>query len=187
MVVCKNCGSETEAANYCGFCGQPLLDSIIEENNKSFQVDITEQKKHRIPFNDNQTNTQQNTFQNTYQQNTYQNNQYINYQHGNYQQQNSQQGSYNNDYNRGYNYQQTNTVHYPKSQFLGIFLSIIIPGLGHIYVGKTVEGIILIVVWFILLILSFLIVPALIAFVIWIYAIIKTNDMIEKYNNGLPY
>ena len=64
----------------------------------------------------------------------------------------------------------------------------LIVGLGYAYVGKWGEGIVLLVVYIIMFSLGFfLIFPWIIALGIWIYSLFKTNDMIDKYNQGLPY
>lgn len=75
-----------------------------------------------------------------------------------------------------------------KSKIIGLLLNIIVVGLGYAYVGKWGEGVVLLFVYLLMWILGFFLVfPWIIAIALWVYSLIKTNQMIDKYNNGIPY
>ena len=100
------------------------------------------------------------------------------------------QNPYNNNYQNGYNNYQQNQYQRPqnqKSKAIGLILNFIIVGGGYMYVGKWGEGIAILVIYIILLALAVLIFPLIIAIILWIYTLFKTNDMIDKYNAGMPY
>lgn len=83
-------------------------------------------------------------------------------------------------------YSQSNTVYIApqKSTGLGIILSVICVGLGHLYAGLITKGLLLIVVYTVLWVLMFFtfFITAIIAIVIWIWAIYDTNKSINQYN-----
>lgn len=102
--------------------------------------------------------------------------------------QTNQQYSKQNQYNQGYNQQTNRPPHNQKSKIVGLILNMLIVGLGYAYVGKWGEGIVLFVVYLLMWFLGFfLIFPFVIAFALWVYSLVKTNEMIDKYNAGLPY
>jgi hypothetical protein len=95
--------------------------------------------------------------------------------------------------NPGYN-QNPNIPAKQKSKLVGFLLNFFVPGLGYGYVDKWKEGVMIFVAYFVLSFLGLILLIILIgaifllaAFILWIYSLIKTMDMIDKYNNGLPY
>lgn len=170
---CPNCGEEAEG-KFCTKCGASLsnvnpANSLNEENNNPKAPEIN---------NNNNPNEQ-------YQQQYNQNNtpQYTdNYNQANYNQNTPQYGD---NYNQA-NYN-PNRPQNQKSKAVGIILNIILVGLGYAYVGKWGEGIVIFIVYILCLLFSVLIIPAIIAVILWVYTLFKTNEMIDKYNAGLPY
>lgn len=170
---CPNCGQEAEG-KFCTNCGASLsnvnpADTLNEENN---YPQATEINNNYNPNEQQQQYNQNNTPQYT-----------DNYNQDNYNQNTPQ---YTNNYNQD-NYNQNRPLN-QKSKAVGIILNIILVGLGYAYVGKWGEGIVLFVVYMICWIFGFaLIFPWFIAIILWIYTLFKTNEMIDKYNAGLPY
>ena len=104
--------------------------------------------------------------------------------------QNLQQNSYNQNYQNNNSFQENNNVRptNQKSKAVGIILNVILVGLGYAYVGKWGEGLIMLIIYMLMIFLGFfLFFPFIIALALWVYTLIKTNDMIDKYNQGLPY
>lgn len=183
---CPNCGQEAEG-KFCTNCGASLsnvnpADTLNEENN---YPKATEINNNYNPNEQQQQYNQNNTPQYT-----------DNYNQANYNQANYNQANYNQaNYNQNTpqytdNYNQPNNQNRPlnqKSKVVGIILNIILVGLGYAYVGKWGEGIVIFVVYILCVLFSVLIIPGIIAIILWIYTLIKTNEMIDNYNAGLPY
>ncbi len=91
-----------------------------------------------------------------------------------------------------------------KSEGVALVLSIILPGLGHVYADRTKDGLSFLMLQVVLYIISFLIligmmgsgeyfifgmVPlsilGIIEFVVMIYAVIRSNELVKEYNRGL--
>ena len=159
MKICSNCNTQNvDYANNCIECGAPLENNINDMNNLQNQ------------------NSNQIVNQNSNEQNVHH---FSNQQMGNNQQ-----------YNTPNQYQQFNNItpQNKKSKIVGLILNMIVVGLGYAYVGKWGEGIVLFVVYLLMWVLGlFLIFPFVIAFALWVYSLVKTNEMIDKYNAGLPY
>ena len=101
------------------------------------------------------------------------------------QQQPANNFSNNNEYNAPRNH---------KSKIVGLILNMLVVGLGYAYVGKWGDGLILFVIYtaliafgILFLIIGIGLLFILGAIILWIYSLFKTNDMIDKYNAGLPY
>lgn len=197
MKECPVCNTQNEDhANVCMECGTRFENNIA--NSDIPQQHLTNQDEYRPVIKENIGNTGIEEVQyappannaNQYQpQNTQQFNNSNQYQQQNYQQFNNanQYQPQNYQYNNQNQFQQNNMPLNQKSKAVGIILNILLVGLGYAYVGKWGEGIVLAVIYLILIMLSFLVFPLFIAIVLWIYSLIKTNDMIDKYNKGLPY
>lgn len=70
-----------------------------------------------------------------------------------------------------------------KSTGIGIVLSFLWVGLGHLYAGQIGKGLGLMVAYIALLVISiFLLFPAIIALVLWLWAMFDTRDVINQYN-----
>ena len=210
MVKCPKCGFDSQEGKFCIACGQPLTnidnqnyyqnpkDEKITFNNPSdngnFQNNLKEDNGNiqnanntvsndYTPLRNNPSNLQDNT--------PIPNNQQTNMPV----QTNTQiQKPYDNQgfNNQGYN--QANVPINQKSKLVGFLLNFFIPGLGYGYVDKWKEGVMIFVAYFVLSFLGWILLIILIgaifllaAFILWIYSLIKTMDMIDKYNNGLPY
>ncbi|MGF1723110.1 DUF6677 family protein [Photobacterium nomapromontoriensis] len=72
-----------------------------------------------------------------------------------------------------------------KSKNIGIFLNFILPGAGHLYAGKLLKGILLFITCLICLFTSFLVVPGIIAFVLWLWGMFSVNKDIIAFNDQL--
>ena len=169
---CPNCGQEAEG-KFCTNCGASLsnvnpADTLNEENN---YPQATEINNNYNPNEQQQQYTQNNTPQYT-----------DNYNQANYNQNTPQ---YTDNYNQP-NYNQNRPLN-QKSKAVGIILNLILVGLGYAYVGKWGEGIAIFAIYILCILFSFLIIPGIIAIILWIYTLIKTNEMIDNYNAGLPY
>jgi len=164
MIECPNCHQMTREGKFCMNCGH----TINSESNNLQNQDTLQNNNETDRIYENNIPTQNSHLQ-----------QYNN----NYQ----QYHTYNNQQNM-YNQANRNMPHDQKSKILGLILNIFIPGLGYGYVNRWKEAIIFIIVYYFLWFLGFIIfIPWIINLIMWIYAIIKVNGMIDKYNNGLPY
>lgn len=106
---------------------------------------------------------------------------------------NSQYAPNNNSYTRQNSNYNANNPQYPnnyhpptgqKSVLIAIILHVIIAGLGYAYVDKWDKFIIVFISIIICGFLWFLLLPLLGIIVIWVYALIDTIRLVEKYNNG---
>ncbi|MEA4957913.1 hypothetical protein SDC9_32104 [bioreactor metagenome] len=83
-------------------------------------------------------------------------------------------------------YEQTKVyVKDEKSPGLAAVLSFLIIGLGQIYNGEIAKGLILLVVSYICVALFFLIIPPIIAVILWIYAIYDAYNTAKSINEGI--
>lgn len=159
MKICTQCNNENpDYANICSNCGY----SFVQQDTVKKEVIKNNPENYTQQNVSNNLNTNHNVSQNN-----------------NYQQYSNPGQAYNN---------QRVIPQNKKSKAVGLILNIILVGLGYAYVGKWGEGIILLVVYILMWILGFMLFfPWIIALGLWVYSLIKTNDMIDKYNNGLPY
>lgn len=74
-----------------------------------------------------------------------------------------------------------------KSVLVAIILHLLLIGLGYGYLNKWGKFLAVLFLALICFFTSFLIIPALIAIILWIYVLIDTIRMVEKYNNGEQY
>lgn len=185
MKECPVCNTQNnDEANVCMECGTRFEGAVQNSDNMVNNANSQEAKEYNIPQNASNNNIKE--FQNTsptvntnqYQQNTTQFNNPNQFQ----QNQNYHQFNNANQYQ-----QQGNVPLNKKSKAVGLILNILLVGLGYAYVGKWGEGIVLAVIYIILLTFSVLIVPFILAVLLWIYSLFKTNQMIDNYNQGLPY
>lgn len=73
-----------------------------------------------------------------------------------------------------------------KSAGIGIILSFLFVGLGHLYAGQISKGIILFVVSVVLMTLSILFIfPLFAVFILWIWAMYDVNNTIKQYNQHI--
>ena len=73
-----------------------------------------------------------------------------------------------------------------KSTGIGIILSIICVGFGHLYAGLISKGILLFLVYTVLIVLSAMFIfPFIIAIVMWIWGIYDVNNLIKQYNQQI--
>ncbi|MGE0015415.1 MAG: zinc-ribbon domain-containing protein [Candidatus Methanomethylophilaceae archaeon] len=73
-----------------------------------------------------------------------------------------------------------------KSTGLGIILSFLFVGLGHLYAGLITKGLLLIVAYFILLVIGALtIIGLILPLILWIWGLYDTNKTINRYNEQL--
>lgn len=70
-----------------------------------------------------------------------------------------------------------------KEFWIAFGLNFLFPGGGHIYAGETNNGVGLLIAYFIAWILTpVLILPGFIVFGIWVYAMLKSREVVDKYN-----
>ncbi|PKF50012.1 hypothetical protein [Enterovibrio nigricans] len=72
-----------------------------------------------------------------------------------------------------------------KNKVLGIFLNFVLPGVGHMYAGHVMKGIITLVVFIVCMFTAFLIVPGIIGFILWLWGMFSVNKDIIAYNDAL--
>lgn len=73
-----------------------------------------------------------------------------------------------------------------KSEGLALLLSLIITGLGHIYVGKSDKGAALLIAQIICLVAgAFVLIPWIISLVLWIYGMYDSYVIAKEYNEYL--
>lgn len=91
-------------------------------------------------------------------------------------------------------YNQNNMPINQKSVAVGVILNMLVVGLGFAYVGKWGEGILLFIGYSLLIFLGVLllilgigIIFLFLALILWIISLVKTIEMIEKYNKGQLY
>ncbi len=74
-----------------------------------------------------------------------------------------------------------------KKEFWITFgINFFFPGGGHIYAGDTNNGVMLLLVYFVALGLTpFIYFPGIIALGVWIYALVKSKEIVEEYNQGI--
>ena len=73
-----------------------------------------------------------------------------------------------------------------KSEGLALILSLLICGLGQIYVGKATRGIGFLLGAIVLAVLSaFLFFPIIVAFVLWVYGMYDAYNLARQYNEYL--
>lgn len=77
-----------------------------------------------------------------------------------------------------------NTVTGEKSMVLGMILAFFLGGIGLAYAGRVGLGVVLFIVEIICACIAFLVIPAFIAFIIWIVALVLTYKTIKE-NNAL--
>jgi TM2 domain-containing membrane protein YozV len=69
-----------------------------------------------------------------------------------------------------------------KNAGIAAVLALIIPGAGHIYLGKIGEGIMYLILAIILGVLFWLIIPAIILVILWIWQIYDAYNRANQYN-----
>jgi TM2 domain-containing membrane protein YozV len=69
-----------------------------------------------------------------------------------------------------------------KSTGIAALLALIIPGLGYIYVGKIMEGIIILILAIVLGVLFWLLIPIVILLVLWVWQIYAAYQLANQYN-----
>ncbi|WP_261857122.1 hypothetical protein [Photobacterium sanguinicancri] len=72
-----------------------------------------------------------------------------------------------------------------KNKTLGIVMSCILPGAGHIYSGSPIKGIIIMILFIACMVTSFLIAPLFIAFILWLWGMFSVNKEIIAFNEAL--
>lgn len=72
-----------------------------------------------------------------------------------------------------------------KSTGLGLILSFLLAGLGHLYAGRINKGLGILVAYVLLWATYFFIITGLIAFILWIWAMVDVYREINDYNEYL--
>ena len=84
-------------------------------------------------------------------------------------------------------YQQPITQIHEKSKLIAAILHIILIGLGYAYLNQWGKFITVLLIAAICIATSFLVIPVLILIILWIYTLINTINLVDKYNNGEIY
>lgn len=82
---------------------------------------------------------------------------------------------------------QKQTIYKPikqKSKAIAFILSFLVVGLGYCYLDEWKKGIIFFLIAVICTLLSFLIIPSIIVFILWIYTLYNILDETDQYNKG---
>jgi TM2 domain-containing membrane protein YozV len=97
----------------------------------------------------------------------------------------NQQARYDSDlnYSNNYRYDSRPRDVEIKSTGLGILLSFLLPGLGHLYAGKINKGLVILIVYVIMWAASYFIIPLFVAFILWIWAMVDVYGIIKEYND----
>lgn len=72
-----------------------------------------------------------------------------------------------------------------KNEALALVLSLLIPGVGQLYVGKIAQGIILLIAYAVCVLTWWLLFTMLGAVVIWIYSMADAYSCAKEYNRVL--
>ncbi|HTG69511.1 MAG TPA: DUF6677 family protein [Candidatus Udaeobacter sp.] len=67
-----------------------------------------------------------------------------------------------------------------KKPWLAILLSVIYPGLGHLYLGHVKKGVVLLLLEFVSIMMMSLIIGIFVYPIVWIYAIINAYHLSTK-------
>lgn len=87
---------------------------------------------------------------------------------------------------RGLDNQMASIMVNKKSEALALILSLIIPGLGQIYIGQSIRGILMFVMIFIIAILTmFFVLFGILYIVLWLYAMYDAFKGAKEYNRYL--
>lgn len=100
----------------------------------------------------------------------------------------NQQARYDSDPNCTYNPRYDSRPPYRmemKSTGLGLILSFLLAGLGHLYAGRINKGLGILVAYVLLWATYFFIITGLIAFILWIWAMVDVYREINDYNEYL--
>ena len=71
-----------------------------------------------------------------------------------------------------------------KSVLVSVILSVIIPGLGHFYLGLSRKGAIFLLAYVVSAILIFVIIGLLLVLIVWIWALVDVIQSTNALNNG---
>ena len=74
-----------------------------------------------------------------------------------------------------------------KSVLVAIILHLLLVGLGYTYLNKWGKFLIVLIVEIFCALTSWLVIPAIIGLILWLYALIDCITMVGKYNNGEQY
>lgn len=67
-----------------------------------------------------------------------------------------------------------------KKTWLAVLLSVIYPGLGHLYLGYVKKGVLLIIIDFISILLFSVVIGIFIYPIIWVYSIVNSFHLSSK-------
>lgn len=160
MVICPDCGKDVEKSKFCKNCGA-YIENIEDPINNTPQtgavIPIESKKKFKYCFN-------------------------CGYELG---------GDFNFCPNCGYNLnpvaasgKKSLKSDENKNTLLAIILSVLLPGLGQIYLGLDHKGAIFLIAYVVSAILILLIIGFLLVIVIWIWALVDTIQSVNALNRG---
>lgn len=187
MVICPDCGKEVPKAKFCKNCGayienieepvqieaSPIIEEPVNSENK-IPIDIIDESPNEVEeiVIQNPPKVKENV--------KYCSN--CGYELG---------GDFNFCPNCGCDLKPKDTsrakslnVNQNKNMLLAVILSVLLPGLGQIYLGLDHKGAIFLIAYVVSAILILLIIGFLLCFVIWIWALIDTIQSTNALNRG---
>lgn len=182
MVVCPDCGKEVPDANFCKNCGAalPKVNEIVEvEDTIPFEEEIVE----TIPVKAEEVDVEDEIPSSS--------NKKVKFCHNcGFE----LDGNFKFCPNCGYdleNKRQVRTKAYDsvvtteeKSVLVSVILSVIIPGLGHFYLGLSRKGAMFLIAYVVSAILILLLIGFVLVFIIWIWALIDVIQSTNALNRG---
>ena len=187
MVICPDCGKEVPKAKFCKNCGayiENIEEPVQIEASPIIEEPVNSENKIPIDIIDESPNEPEEiVIQNP--PKVKENVKYCSncgYELG---------GDFNFCPNCGYDLKPKDTsktkslsVNQNKNILLAVILSVLLPGLGQIYLGLDHKGAIFLIAYVISAILILLIIGFLLCFVIWIWALIDTIQSTNALNRG---
>ena len=71
-----------------------------------------------------------------------------------------------------------------KNTLLAVVLSVLLPGLGHMYLGLDNAGAILLIAYIVSLILILFVIGLALALIVWVWALVDTINSANALNRG---
>ena len=171
MVICPDCGKEVPKDKFCKNCGAYIQDieevKVIEEKDESEVPKVNEETSVPVPVKSNKINFCHNCGAEIT---------------GNF----KFCPECGQDLNAKVSYSTNAVVPYNKEKniLLAVILSVVLPGLGQMYLGLDRKGAIFLVAYVISAILILLLIGFLLCAVIWIWALIDTIISTNSINRG---
>jgi uncharacterized membrane protein YvbJ len=173
MVICPDCGTEVPDAKFCKNCGASLPQT---------NEDVNVEERVPVVIENNEEDASQKGSQNApkfcHNCGFELNGEFKFCPNCGYDIENKTGGNVN---SKSYN---VVTSSHEKSIIVSIILSVILPGVGHFYLGLSRKGAIFLIAYFVSAILILLLVGLLLTTVIWIWALVDVIQSTNALNRG---